>query len=153
MLFRSSGSSGTPHSYGSLIAQDIPQGKVRSLDLKQEEGRAAFLKLVAKADAVTENFRAGVMERLGLGYEVLREVNPRLVYGALRGFGDKRTGASPYADWPAFDVVAQAMGGIMAITGPATGILCRAVQAARCARDRIRSALSVAGRADRKSVV
>lgn len=88
------------------------------LDLKQEEGRAAFLKLIANADAVTENFRAGVMERLGLGYEVLREINPRLVYGALRGFGDKRTGASPYLDWPAFDVVAQAMGGIMAITGP-----------------------------------
>ena len=88
------------------------------LDLKQPEGRAALLKLVAGADAVTENFRAGVMERLGLGYEVLREVNPRLVYGALRGFGDKRTGASPYVDWPAFDVVAQAMGGIMAITGP-----------------------------------
>lgn len=92
------------------------------LDLKKEEGRAAFLKLVAGADAVTENFRAGVMERLGLGYEVLRKVNPRLVYGALRGFGDKRTGTSPYVDWPAFDVVAQAMGGIMAITGadPAT---------------------------------
>lgn len=88
------------------------------LDLKKDEGRAAFLKLVATADAVTENFRAGVMERLGLGYEELKKINPRLVYGALRGFGDKRTGASPYLDWPAFDVVAQAMGGIMAITGP-----------------------------------
>jgi crotonobetainyl-CoA:carnitine CoA-transferase CaiB-like acyl-CoA transferase len=72
---------------------------------------------VRDADAVVENFRAGVMERLGLSYESLREVNPRLVYGALRGFGDERTGASPYKDWPAFDVVAQAMGGIMAITG------------------------------------
>lgn len=99
--------------------QSIDRNKLSvCLDLKKDEGRAAFLKLVAQADAVTENFRAGVMERLGLGYEVLREVNPRLVYGALRGFGDKRTGASPYADWPAFDVVAQAMGGIMAITGP-----------------------------------
>ncbi len=88
------------------------------LDLKQPEGRDAFLAMVAGADAVVENFRAGVMERLGLGYEVLREVNPRIVYGALRGFGDKRTGTSPYVDWPAFDVVAQAMGGIMAITGP-----------------------------------
>lgn len=88
------------------------------LDLKQREGKAALLKLVAGADAVVENFRAGVMERLGLSYETLREVNPRLVYGALRGFGDRRTGASPYVDWPAFDVVAQAMGGIMAITGP-----------------------------------
>jgi crotonobetainyl-CoA:carnitine CoA-transferase CaiB-like acyl-CoA transferase len=88
------------------------------LDLKKPEGRAALLKLVANADAVVESFRVGVMERLGLGYEVLREVNPRLVYAALRGFGDKRTGASPYCDWPAFDVVAQAMGGIMATTGP-----------------------------------
>lgn len=88
------------------------------LDLKTEAGRAALKALVRDADAVTENFRAGVMERLGLSYEVLREVNPRLVYGALRGFGDRRTGASPYVDWPAYDVVAQAMGGIMAITGP-----------------------------------
>lgn len=88
------------------------------LDLKSEAGRAALKALVRGADAVTENFRAGVMERLGVGYEVLREVNPRLVYGALRGFGDHRTGASPYVNWPAYDVVAQAMGGIMAITGP-----------------------------------
>ena len=88
------------------------------LDLKSEAGREAFKKLVKDADAVTENFRVGVMEKLGLGYETLREINPRLVYGALRGFGDPRTGASPYAEWPAFDVVAQAMGGIMGITGP-----------------------------------
>lgn len=88
------------------------------LDLKSEAGREALKALVRDADAVVENFRAGVMERLGLGYEVLREINPRLVYGALRGFGDPRTGASPYNEWPAFDVVAQAMGGIMAITGP-----------------------------------
>src|SRR3546814_6211898 len=58
------------------------------------------------------------MERLGLGYEVLSKINPRLVYGTLRGFGDPRTALSPYQDWPAFDVIAQAMGGIMAITGP-----------------------------------
>lgn len=88
------------------------------LDLKSEAGQAALKALVKDADALVENFRAGVMERLGIGYEVLREVNPRLVYGALRGFGDARTGASPYVDWPAFDVVAQAMGGVMAITGP-----------------------------------
>lgn len=88
------------------------------LDLKTPEGQTAFKALVRDADAVVENFRAGVMERLGLSYEVLKEINPRLVYGALRGFGDPRTGRSPYNDWPAFDVVAQAMGGIMAITGP-----------------------------------
>ncbi|HEV2364694.1 MAG TPA: CoA transferase [Caulobacteraceae bacterium] len=89
-----------------------------SLDLKSEGGRDAFLALARGADAVIENFRAGVMERLGLGYEVLKGANPRLVYGALRGFGDARTGASPYLAWPAYDVIAQAMGGVMAITGP-----------------------------------
>ncbi|MGE0829197.1 MAG: CaiB/BaiF CoA transferase family protein [Hyphomonadaceae bacterium] len=88
------------------------------LDLKTKEGKEALKALVRDADAVVENMRGGVMDRLGLGYEVLREVNPRIVYGALRGFGDHRTGASPYTNWPAFDVVAQAMGGIMAITGP-----------------------------------
>lgn len=87
------------------------------LDLKTEAGRDAVKALVRDADALVENFRSGVMERLGLSYEVLREINPRLVYGALRGFGDARTGASPYVEWPAFDVIAQAMGGIMAITG------------------------------------
>jgi crotonobetainyl-CoA:carnitine CoA-transferase CaiB-like acyl-CoA transferase len=91
------------------------------LDLKTEDGKRVFKQLVRSADAVTENFRAGVMERLGLGYEVLRDINPRLVYGALRGFGDRRTGRSPYQDWPAYDVVAQAMGGMMAITGPDAG--------------------------------
>lgn len=99
--------------------QSINRNKLSvSLDLKNPDGRAALLKLVATADALVENFRGGVMERLGIGYEVLHEVNPRLVYAAVRGFGDKRTGASPYGEWPAFDVVAQAMGGIMAITGP-----------------------------------
>lgn len=88
------------------------------LDLKTESGRDALKALIKDADAVTENFRAGVMDKLGLSYETLREINPKLVYGTLRGFGDQRTGASPYADWPAFDVVAQAMGGIMGITGP-----------------------------------
>ena len=53
-----------------------------------------------------------MLDRLGLGYEALAEINPRLVYGAVRGFGDPRTGESPYADWPAFDVVAQAMSGL-----------------------------------------
>ena len=71
-----------------------------------------------KADAVLENTRAGVMDRLGVGYEVIRERNPAIVYAALRGFGDPRTGESPYADWPAFDIVAQAMGGFAYVNGP-----------------------------------
>ena len=88
------------------------------LDLKSDDGKAAFLALVKDADIVIENYRAGVMDKLGLGYERLRAENPRLVYGCLNGFGDPRNGKSPYADWPALDVVAQAMGGIMSITGP-----------------------------------
>ncbi|HKT99423.1 MAG TPA: CoA transferase [Paraburkholderia sp.] len=87
------------------------------IDLKSPHGRALFLRIVEKADVVIENYRAGVMERLGLSYERLNEVNPRLVYGALRGFGDRRSGASQYLEWPAYDPVSQAMGGIMGITG------------------------------------
>jgi crotonobetainyl-CoA:carnitine CoA-transferase CaiB-like acyl-CoA transferase len=89
-----------------------------AIDLKQAEGRELVLKLCENADAVVENYRGGVMDRLGLGYETIRERNPRLVYATIRGFGDWRTGKSPYADWPAYDVISQAMGGIMAITGP-----------------------------------
>lgn len=92
-----------------------------TLDLKTEDGINAVKALVKDADAIVENFRAGVMDKLGLSYETLREINPKLVYGTLRGFGDPRTGASPYVEWPAFDVVAQAMGGIMGITGPGPG--------------------------------
>jgi crotonobetainyl-CoA:carnitine CoA-transferase CaiB-like acyl-CoA transferase len=76
------------------------------------------MRLCADADAVVENYRGGVMDRLGLGYETLHERFPRLVYATIRGFGDWRTGKSPYTDWPAYDVVAQAFGGVMAITGP-----------------------------------
>lgn len=89
-----------------------------ALDLKQPGGRDILLTLIRGADIVVENFRAGVMDRLGVGYEVLAKENPRLVYAAIRGFGDPRTGASPHVDRPAFDVVAQAMGGAMGITGP-----------------------------------
>lgn len=91
------------------------------LDLKDNEGAAQFLDLVRVADVVVENFSSGVMERLGLGYEVLAGVNPRLVYAALRGFGDARSGKSLYDGWPAFDIVAQAMGGFAGITGPVGG--------------------------------
>lgn len=89
-----------------------------AIDLKQPQGRDLVMKLCENADAVVENYRGGVMDRLGLSYEALRERNPRLVYATIRGFGDQRTGKSPYADWPAYDVISQAMGGIMAITGP-----------------------------------
>jgi formyl-CoA transferase len=91
------------------------------LDLKTEAGRARLRDLVRHADILVENYSAGVMDRFGLNYEVLHEDNPRLIYAALRGFGDPRTGESPYSNWPAFDVVAQAMGGFLGITGTADG--------------------------------
>ncbi|MFC1805709.1 CaiB/BaiF CoA transferase family protein [Planctomycetota bacterium] len=88
-----------------------------TLDLKSPDGRGIFLRLAEQADVVLENFRPGVMERLGLGYGQLRERNPRLVYAACSGFG--QTG--PYRERPAYDAVIQAMGGIMSITGEEGG--------------------------------
>ena len=105
--------------YGGYFASVNRNKRSLMLDIQQAEDRARFLRLVETADAVVENSRVGVMDRLGVGYEVLRERNRRIVYAAIRGFGDPRTGRSPYADWPAFDVVAQCMGGLVAITGPA----------------------------------
>ena len=104
--------------YGAYF-QSINRGK-RSIgiDLKSVAGRDALRRLVRDADVLVENYRAGVMDKLDLGYESLAVINPRLVYAAIRGFGDPRTGVSPYVDWPAYDVIAQAMGGMMGITGP-----------------------------------
>ena len=107
--------------YGAYFASVNRNKESVVIDLKTSEGKDALLRLVDRADALVENFRAGVMERLGLSYETLIERNPKLVYATLRGFGDPRTGLSPYADWPAYDPVAQAMGGIMGITGPVAG--------------------------------
>ena len=83
------------------------------LDLKDDDHKAAFLELCDHADAVVENMRAGVMDGLGLGYEVLAARNPRLVYACVRGFGDPRTGESPYAEWPCLDAAAQSFGGLV----------------------------------------
>jgi crotonobetainyl-CoA:carnitine CoA-transferase CaiB-like acyl-CoA transferase len=91
------------------------------IDLKQEEGRDVLRQLVAQSDVLVENFRAGVMDRLGLSYESLAQTNRSLVYATIRGFGDPRSGRSPYVDWPAYDVISQAMGGLMGITGEGAG--------------------------------
>ncbi|MFN0093027.1 MAG: CaiB/BaiF CoA transferase family protein [Acidimicrobiales bacterium] len=107
--------------YGGYFASINRSKRSVVLDLNDEAGRRLLCKLVESADAVIENARAGVMDKLGVGYDVLRHVNPRLAYVAIRGFGDPRTGASPYADWPAFDLVGQAMGGVVGMTGPAGG--------------------------------
>ena len=102
--------------------QSVNRGK-RSivLDLKTAADAEVFRSIAAEADVLVENFSAGVMERLGLSYESLSEDNPRLIYAAVRGFGDARSGQSPYQGWPAFDVVVQAMAGLMGITGTEDG--------------------------------
>jgi len=91
--------------------------KSLALDLTMPSGRDVFLDLVAQADVVWENFRPGVMERLGLGYTELSGVNPRLVMCSLSAYGQD----GPYRDWPAFDLALQAMGGAMSITGEPGG--------------------------------
>jgi crotonobetainyl-CoA:carnitine CoA-transferase CaiB-like acyl-CoA transferase len=83
------------------------------LDLKSAEGLAAFMRLVGKADVVVENFRPDVKARLGVDYVRLREINPRLVYASISGFGQ----SGPYRDRPGFDQIAQGMGGLMSVTG------------------------------------
>ncbi|WP_342163449.1 CoA transferase [Methylobacterium sp. SD21] len=88
-----------------------------SLDLKAPEGVAVLRRLLGNADALIENYRAGTMERLGLGYESLRQDFPGLVYCSLSGFG--RSG--PYADRAGFDLVAQGMSGLMSVTGEGPG--------------------------------
>ena len=105
--------------YGGYFASINRNKRSVVLDLRGAADRDILLRLVDRADAVVENARVGVMDRLGVGCERLRERNPRLVYAAIRGFGDPRTGASPYAEWPAFDIVAQCMGGIVGTTGAA----------------------------------
>jgi crotonobetainyl-CoA:carnitine CoA-transferase CaiB-like acyl-CoA transferase len=107
--------------YGGYFASVNRNKRSVVVDIKTDSGRDAVCRLVKTADAVVENARVGVMDRTGLGYERLREINPKLVYAAVRGFGDPRTGRSPYADWPAFDVVAQCMGGFVSFTGPEGG--------------------------------
>ena len=89
-----------------------------TLNLKTPEGKEILKELVKKVDVLVENFRPGTMEKLGLGYEVLKEINPRLIYASSTGYG--QTG--PYSQRPAYDAVVQAMGGIMSITGQADGV-------------------------------
>ncbi|WP_027416328.1 CaiB/BaiF CoA transferase family protein [Aneurinibacillus terranovensis] len=84
-----------------------------TLNLKTEEGQRIVKQLVADADVLIENFRNGTMEKFGLGYDVLRKINPRLVYCAVSGFG--RTG--PMKDEPAYDLLMQGFGGLMSVTG------------------------------------
>jgi len=88
-----------------------------TVNLKSPDGIALIRDLAKKADVLVENFRPGVADRLGLGHEAMLALNPMLIYASISGFGQQ----GPYADWPAFDLVIQAMSGLMSITGEREG--------------------------------
>lgn len=88
-----------------------------TLNLKTQEGKEILKSLVKEADILLENYRPGVMDKLGLGYDVLKEINPRLIYGALSGFGSY----GPYSQRPGYDIISQGMGGLMSVTGAKGG--------------------------------
>ncbi|RZT29262.1 CaiB/BaiF CoA transferase family protein [Cupriavidus agavae] len=98
----------------SFLAQN-PGKRSITINLKHADGKDVFRKLVESADVVVENFRPGVMTRLGVGYDNLKAVNPRLIYCAISGFGQD----GPLSDLPAYDQIIQGMSGVMSITGDA----------------------------------
>ncbi len=96
----------------SFLAQNAGKRSI-TVNLKAEEGKGLFRKLLASADVVVENFRPGVMDRLGLGYEDLKAINPSIIYCAISGYG--KTG--PMAANPAYDQIIQGLSGVMSVTG------------------------------------
>ena len=84
-----------------------------TVDFRHPEGIALLKSLVREADVLVENFRAGTMEKMGCGYDVLKEINPRLIMASISGFGQD----GPYADYACYDMIAQAMSGLMDMTG------------------------------------
>jgi len=84
-----------------------------TLDLKTEEGKQVFFELVKTADVIVENYRPGVVQRLGIDYESVQKINPKIVYASISGFGQ----SGPWASRPGFDLMAQAMSGVMSVTG------------------------------------
>ncbi|MGY8666584.1 CoA transferase [Bradyrhizobium sp. UFLA05-109] len=98
----------------SFVAVNADKQSV-AIDFKADEGKEIFLRLVETADVVLENFRPKVMERLGLGYEVLAKRNPRIIYCAISGFGQD----GPWAGRPAYDQIVQGLSGVMSVTGDA----------------------------------
>lgn len=109
------------HMGASFLAQNAGKRSV-VLDLKSESGREAFMRLCQTADVLIENFRPGVMDRLGVGYKTLQAANPRLIYAAISGFGQ----SGPLAGAPAYDQIIQGLSGLMSITGDAESAPLRA---------------------------
>ena len=89
-----------------------------TLDLKSEEGKEVFRRLLKTADVVCENYKVGVLEKLGFSYEAMKAINPRIIYANITGFGLN----GELAHRPCYDIVAQAMGGMMDVTGFADGL-------------------------------
>lgn len=100
----------------SFLAQNAGKKSV-TVNLKRPEGKALFLRLLATADVLVENFRPGVMNRLGLGYDALRPVAPHLIYCAISGFGQE----GPWVHRPAYDQIIQGAAGVMSVTGTQSG--------------------------------
>lgn len=92
-----------------------------TLNLKSERGRQVFAELAERSDVVVENFRPGLLDEMGIGYKALTERNPRLIYACISGFGSLEGYLGPYSKRPAYDIVAQAMGGLMNTCGQTDG--------------------------------
>lgn len=92
-----------------------------TLNLKSDRGRELFAELAAKSDVLVENFRPGLLDEMGIGYKALSERNPGLIYACISGFGSLDGYLGPYSKRPAYDIVAQAMGGLMNTCGQADG--------------------------------
>ena len=107
--------------YSGYFAYINRNKKGMTLNLKSEEGKKIFTELLKTADVVCENYKVGVLERLGFSYEVMKEINPRIIYGSISGHG--LTG--DLATRPAYDIVAQAMSGMMSVTGFQDGPPCK----------------------------
>ena len=111
---------GDPGRYGNTNIPGVDSGyfinlnsnkRSLALDLKQQRGKDIFFELVRQGDIVAENLAPGTLERLGLGYDVLSEVNPKIILARIKGFGTY----GPYSDYKSFDMIAQATGGSMAV--------------------------------------
>lgn len=94
-----------------FIRNNLDKASV-AIDLKSDPGRALFLRLAETVDAVAENFRPGTADRLGIGYEAVRAVNPSVVYVSISGFGNRSDPPSPYREWPAYAPIVEGMSGL-----------------------------------------